>query len=609
LSERADEVELADAELVAEDDAVIGRAFKLSLFVAGAAAAVIVAAIWIAKLSVKAPETRPIENAPPVAARSDARPPAVAFTDVSEGIGFTHVSGAHGQKLLPETMGGGVAFLDFDGDGDADLLFVNSCHWPGHEPAGAPAPTMALYANDGQGRFSDVTRAAGLDVTFYGMGVAVGDADCDGDPDLVFTAVGPARFFRNDGGRFTQADVGLRGAEDDWSTCATFFDSDGDGDLDLFVGRYVRWSPEIDLAVDFRLTGIGRAYGPPTNFAGTHSLLYENDGGGRFSDVSELAGLVVLNPATQAPMGKALGVMALDADDDGDCDLFVANDTVQNHFFRNRGDGTFEEVGAELGVAFDRNGAATGAMGIDACFYDERCTLAFAIGNFANEMTSFYVAQRGGELFADEAITSGIGAPSRQRLSFGVAFLDYDLDGRPDLLQANGHIEGEINVVQPSQRHEQPAQLFWNAGPASRTTFVEVADAGDLSRPIVGRGAAYADVDGDGDVDVLLTQAGGAPLLLRNDQALGHHWLRLRIQGDGCNRDAIGARVEVTAGGRTQRAVVQPSRGYLSSVELPLTFGLGPATEVERVRVRWADGREREWTGLEVDRLHVLGPR
>ncbi len=595
-------------ELVPEDDAVIGRAFRLSLVVAAAAAAV-VAAVLLLSRGKPAPPPGPTEQGPAPQVRVDEpEPPSVSFRDVTaeSGLDFRHESGARGDKLLPETMGGGAAFLDYDGDGDPDLCLVNSAPWPEDRAEGEVSPTMALYANDGSGRFADVTSGAGLDVSFYGMGLAAGDYDCDGDPDLFFTAVGPDHLFRNDAGRFVEMDSPACGAPEDWSTCAVFFDADGDGDLDLFVGNYVRWNREIDFAVDYKLTGLGRAYGPPTNFAGSFSRLYRNEGQGRFVDASEEAGILVANPATGVPAGKALGVLAIDADEDGDVDLFVANDTVQNHVFRNRGDGTFEEVGLAAGLAFDRDGNSRGAMGIDAAWYKNDQTLAVAIGNFANEMSSFYVRQPETELFVDLAIGEGIGAPSRKRLKFGVVFLDYDLDGRLDLLQANGHIESEINVVQSSQTYEQPAQLFWNAG--TRRTFVEVPEAGtgDLCRPLVGRGAAYADVDADGDLDVLLTQAGRSPLLLRNEQSLGHHWLRLRLLGRGCNRDAIGAVVELYAEGATQRRTVMPTRGYLTQVELPLTFGLGTAERYDLLRVRWPDGTASEHQGLALDRLHVL---
>jgi hypothetical protein len=581
-------------ELVPADDTIIGRAFRWSLVVVVLAAAAVGVGIWATRRAEPETPPQPPPEIEPIAPAPVFDPPSINFGDItgSAGIDFSHTSGARGDKLLPETMGGGCAFLDYDSDGDQDLLLVNGGHWS--DDAG-DRPVQALYANDGNGRFSDVTRETGLAVSLYGMGAAVGDFDNDGDPDLYLTAVGENRLFRNDDGRFTDVTTasGTAGGNDEWSTSAGFFDYDNDGDLDLFVCNYVRWSRQIDFEVDYRLTGIGRAYGPPTNFEGSFPRLFRNEGNGRFNDVSTASGIQVTNPATGVPVAKALGVTFADVGGDGLIDIFVANDTVRNFLYRNQGDGTFQEVGAESGVAYSGMGQATGAMGIDAAHYRNGRELGWAIGNFANEMTSLYVTQVTDWQFADEAIAEGIGAPSRKALSFGLFFFDADLDGRLDLLQANGHLEEEINAVQPSQHYRQSAQLFWNAGPAARACFVEVpaASTGDLAQPLVGRGAAYADIDDDGDLDVLLTQVDGPPLLLRNEQTLGHHWLRLRLVGRRCNRDAIGAWVEVTPnGGPVQRRQVMPTRGYLSQVELPVTFGLGEATFAESVTVLWPDG-------------------
>jgi hypothetical protein len=400
----------------------------------------------------------------------------------------------------------------------------------------------------------------------------------------------------------------VAGADDAWSSSAAFFDYDGDGDLDLFVCNYVQWSRDIDLGVDYRLTGIGRAYGPPTNYAGSYSYLYRNDGDGTFTDVSAAAGIQVDNPATGLPAGKALGVHPVDIDRDGRLDLVVSNDTVQNFLFMNRGDGTFEEGGMVSGLAFDNSGKATGAMGVDAAAYNNDDEFAVAVGNFSNEMSSFYVARRGLPLFTDEAIVSGIGAESRQALSFGLFFFDYDLDGRIDLLQTNGHVEDEINVVQPSQHYEQPTQLFWNCGPDCARNFVHVplASTGDLGQPVVGRGTAYGDIDQDGDLDVVITQVNRAPLVLRNEQALGHHWLRVKVAGVGLNRDALGARVELESDGVTQSRTVMPSRSYLAQVELPVTFGLGKHTRVDRVTVTWPDGTLRRLDDVPADQVLVV---
>ena len=588
-------------------DQIIGVAFKRSVLVFGLLAAVIGAGVLLRNaledeaVLVDAPTPAPLDMVEGVEA------PAVRFTDVTgrAGIGFRHFTGAYGDKLLPETMGSGVAFFDYDNDADPDLLLINSNEWPERFTAGARRPTMALYQNDGRGQFPDVTVAAGLAVPLYGMGTAVGDYDNDGDVDLFVTAYGVNRLFRNDGSHFEDVTptAGVGGEADAWSTSASFADIDNDGDLDLFVANYVRWSREIDFNVNFQLTGIGRAYGPPHAYAGSHNYLYRNDGEGRFIDVSAANGIQVENPSTGEPMGKALAVAPVDIDRDGWIDLLVANDTVQNFLFHNRGNGFFEERGAELGVAFDRDGSATGAMGTDVAHFRNDADLGFAVGNFANEMTSLYVTRDSSPPLTDEAIVEGIGPASRRALTFGLFFFDYDLDGRLDFFQANGHLEGEINQVQSSQYYRQPPQLFWNCGNDCRSTFLaQPADlGGDFDTALVGRGASFADIDGDGDLDVVITQNGGVPVLLRNDQTLGHHWLRVRLIGSRVNRDAIGSWVEVHAGDIVQRRQVMTTRSYLSQVELPLTFGLGRTDSVDSIEVFWSDGSRQSVDPVPVD--------
>ncbi len=598
-------------------EAVIARALRWSLAVAVVIGVTITALVWYLNKpndSVTVVEPPPT---PPANPHRPAEPPRVIFTDITaaSGLDFEHTSGATGEKLLPETMGPGCAFLDYDADGDPDILLVNGRPWQ-HDVVGAsdrPAPAPALFQNDGRGGFTDVTKDVGLDVSFYGMGVAVGDFDNDGWVDVYFTAVGKNRLFRNVQQRFAEVTDPARvgGGEDEWSTSAGFFDYDADGDLDLFVCNYVRWSREIDLSTNQQLIGDGRAYGPPTDFAGTQPYLFRNNANGTFSEIAAEVGLHVTSAVggEETAVAKALAFIPVDVDQDGRLDVVVANDTVRNFLFRNRADDTFEEIGSMVGVAYDGNGAATGAMGIDAAHYRNDASLAIGIGNFAGEMSSLFVSDGTSAFFSDETIAEGVGPVSRQLLSFGLFFFDYDLDGRLDLFQTNGHLEEEINKLQPSQHYRQPSQLFWNCGDAGPSCFVPVAkgSAGDLARPVVGRAAAYADIDSDGDVDVLLTQTGDRALLFRNDQQEGHHWLRLRLVGSRANRDAIGARVEIDAGGVTQHRVVMPTRSYLSQMETTLTFGLGAVDRVDRIRIKWpGDERPFEIGGGKVDRVRTI---
>ncbi|MBI1839540.1 MAG: CRTAC1 family protein [Verrucomicrobia bacterium] len=587
-------------ELAHADDAVIGRAFRVSAVVAALIVVGAGGALWVKSRS--APKGKPritVITAPVVAEKRGEEAPTIRFTDITaaSGIRFVHNNGAQGEKLLPETMGSGVAFLDYDGDGDQDLLFVNSTWWPGKAPSKEPPTSPALYQNDGKGNFKDVTAEAGLNRSFFGTGVAVGDFDNDGHVDIFFTAVGGNHLYHNDGnGHFTEttAAAGVGGAQDGWSTCAAFADIDNDGDLDLFVGNYVRWSRDIDFQVGYKIDGVTRAYGPPMNFSGAFPYLYRNDGGGKFTDISESSGMQVKNAATGVPVAKTLGVAPIDLNHDGLIDWVVANDTTPNLVFTNAGGGKFVEIGQLSGIAFDSYGNTRGAMGVDAAFYRNDRTLGVVIGNFANEMIALYASQQDRCLFTDAAISEGIGPASRLLLKFGVFFFDYDLDGRLDVLSANGHLEAEINKIQKSQRYRQPAQLFWNTGSDSGACFVNVgADkAGpDLFKPIVGRGSAYADIDGDGDEDVVITQVGAAPILLRNDQETGNNWFRLVLQGTKSNRDAIGAWVRVRMGDRVLLRQVMPTRSYLSQSELPVTIGLGKQTRADAVEIEWPGGR------------------
>jgi len=597
------------------DDAIIASALRWSLVVmlglAGVGGGVW---WWISSAPVKPPTSESTLTLPTSRLRPDVSMPPMPFSDITthSGIDFIHENGASGEKLLPETMGGGCAFLDFDNDGDQDLLLINGCHWPWDTPANATPETMALYANDGTGMFENITVGSGLDVSLYGTGVAVGDYDGDGKVDLFVSSVGFDRLFRNLGeGIFVDvtAQAGVAGEETDWGTSCGWFDADCDGDLDLFVSNYVAWSRELDRAQDFRLIGGGRAYGRPQNFAGSFPRLYRNNGEGLFSEVSKESGIQIRNAATDVRVGKSLGVVFDDLDGDGAMDVVVANDTVQNFLFHNRGNGFFDEIGNLAGIAYDIEGKARGAMGIDIGRFRNDNEVGIVIGNFANEMTALYVSQGHQLQFKDDAVSNGLGPETRLELSFGVLFVDVDLDGRLDILSANGHLEEDINKVQKTQFYEQSPELFWNCGSEHATEFlpVPVSLCGEaFCKPMVGRATAIADIDGDGDLDLVITASGARPRLLRNDQSLGHHWLRLKLVGEGDNSDAIGAMVEVHREGQIQSRCVSPTRSYQSQCELPLTFGLGVSDVVGTVVIRWPDGKKTELSSLAADRVHVV---
>lgn len=600
---------------VEQDDAIIGVAFRYSAL-GFLALLLMVGGFFAVKWMMTPPP--PVVQAPaiidPIKTREEVpiALPQIPWSNITEvaGISFKHESGAAGEKLLPETMGGGCAFLDYDSDGDQDILLVNSRRWDWDtRPAPDKEPIHALYQNDGHGKFVDVTVDAGLNVSFYGMAVAVGDYDNDGDPDLCFTTVGQNHLFRNEKGRFSDITEGsgLAGSESDWGSSCGWFDYDNDGDLDLWVNRYVVWTPDIDRHQDFSLTGGERAYGRPTQFDATFPVLYRNNGDQTFADVSVEMGIQVTDSQTRKPSAKSLGLTFADVDHNGWIDVLVANDTVQNFLFLNREGKKFEEVGRLQGIAFSPEGTARAGMGIDVgMFRTGTDDCGVVVGNFANEMTALYVAPAGTASFTDEAVSTGLGPQTRLVLTFAVMFLDADLDGRLDLFCANGHLEEDIAKVQESQQYEQPAQLFWNAGASQATEFVPLSDqecGPDLFVPMVGRGAAFADIDNDGDLDILETACGQPPRLLRNDLPTGKHWMRFTLEGSTSNRDAIGAEVTLVAGGVKQSRMVMPTRSYQSQCEKTVSFGLGSIDKIDSVTIRWPGGQEQTVAAPAVDQV------
>ena len=593
-----------------QNDAVIGRALWASLGMLACIGLLIGAGIWAYVLT----RPKPVEVVTTVAQATKRESvkvtlPKIPLVNIAEqtGIDFEHFTGKEGQRLLPETMGGGGGFLDYDNDGDQDILCVNGGPWSWARETPEKMPTMHVYQNDGKGKFNDVTKEVGLAQTFYGMAPAFGDYDNDGWVDVYITAVGKNHLYHNKSGVFedvTEA-MGIGGSEDDWNCPALWFDYDRDGKLDLMVGKYVQWSREIDLKQGFTTTGVGRAYGQPTNFAGTFLQLFHNKGE-RFEDVSEKSGVMIRNASTGVPSSKTLGLAIADPNHDGWPDVMVANDTVQNYLLVNKQDGTFLDIGVQSGVALDRFGNATGAMGVDCAYYRNDDNLAIAVGNFANEPSSFYVSRGRTSQFFDAATATGFGPQTLLRLTFGMMFCDMDLDGRQDLICTNGHLEEEIAKIQPTQQYEQSAQLFWNAGPKTATEMIELTETEvgkEFLKPMVGRGSAFADIDGDGDLDLLLLANGGKARLFRNDQATGNHWLRVKLTGKKDNRDAIGAEVIVRLGTQVLRRTVTPCRSYLSQSELPVTFGLGTADNVSEVEIKWQDGSIQKVPVTKVDQV------
>ncbi|MGB8582121.1 MAG: CRTAC1 family protein [Candidatus Sulfotelmatobacter sp.] len=519
--------------------------------------------------------------------------PGFRLVDVSAsaGIQFQHNSGAFGGKLLPETLGSGCAFLDYDGDGWQDILLTNGMDWPGHKQRRS---TLRLYHNNRNGTFTDVTTRAGLDVEMYGMGVAVGDYDNDGFSDILVTCVGQNRLFHNTGkGSFidvtNRSGLGKRQA---FSTSALWFDYDRDGLLDLFVCNYVKWSPERDVFCS--LDGKHKSYCTPEAYRGETCWLFHNRGDGTFEDVTASSGIFDSS-------SKSLGVAMLDENADGWPDLLVANDTQPNKLYRNQRNGTFKDAAVEVGLAFSSEGKARAGMGVDVGDFMNSGSPGVAITNFDNEMTGLY--ELSGKTYEDVAAQAGVGMASKNSLGFGCAFLDANLDGWLDLGVANGHIDETVRNIQGNVGYAQPPMLFLNDG---RGKFHDVAAeiGGGFDQPKVGRGLAYGDFDRDGDLDLLLTTNNGPAYLYRNDQLSGNRSIRFRLVGTKSNRDGIGATVRIFSGGLSQAKMVKSGSSYLSQSELPLTFGLEKRDHVERVVIAWPGGRTEEFTNLAAGRSY-----
>lgn len=640
--------------------------FGLMLTFAG----VIGLALWWINGSRSSDIDQPIQIKSRVKPRNTTPSP-VILTDITQksGIHFRHNAGAFGLKLYPETMGGGVAFIDYDGDGYQDIFFVNGRDWTPAEIAAyrkgtgrlhasihgfeAPTPppyqrtTGALYHNNGDGTFSDVTAKSGLDIEMQGMGAAVGDYDGDGRPDLYVTSYGHNYLFHNEGAgskKLFREVARQAGVQDEgFGTSAAWLDYDRDGKLDLFVGRYIKWSPDQDTwnfgSPERGSHGFKKDYSGPNAYEGESNHLYRNLGNGRFVDVTKQAGIEAkpakgaLTPQQVADLdatnrkngregiedirtnaeisvdykrpgkrqGKAMGITLCDINNDGWPDLIVSNDQVPTALLRNNRDGTFIDIAARAGLAYNNSGAVRAGMGVDAGDIDHSGLDSMVVGNFAYEYIGLYQNQSGA--FTDIASTSQVAAPSQESVTFGCTFLDINNDGWLDIMAANGHAQTNIHALRKDLEYKQRPLLYINRGQKQPVKFDEVGvnSGAAMQRPIAGRGLAYADIDLDGDLDVVITTIAGPPLILRNDAAPGfarQNSLRLTLEGRAENKDAIGAIIEATveANGKTDvlRRMVKSGSSYLSQSELPLTLGLGVATQVKKLIMQWPDGYKTE---------------
>jgi hypothetical protein len=515
----------------------------------------------------------------------------IKFTDITApaGVKFTHNAGKEGKKYLPETLGSGCAIFDADGDGWPDILLINGKDWT---PRGRKT-LSALYRNNKNGTFTNITAGSGLDVEMYGMGVAIGDFDNDGRDDVYITAMEGDRLFHNEGGgkfRDVTKTSGINNVS--FSTSAAWLDYDRDGKLDLFVANYVQWTQKADLWCS--LDGATKSYCTPESYKGTSSKLYHNLGGGKFEDVSQKAGI-------GDPTSKTLGITVFDYDGDGWPDIFTANDTQPNKLYHNNKNGTFTEAGMLAGVAFGEDGIARGAMGVDTADYDRSGKPHLLVGNFSNQMLGLY-HNEGTGLFVDEAPSSTVGRASLLSLSFGVFFFDFDLDGSPDIFAACGHIEEEIGRVQPKVQFKEPPLLFRNLG-QRKFENASAAVGPEFTRPVVARGAAHGDLDHDGDLDVVITTNNGSAYVFRNDGGSRNNWICVRTAGTKSNRDGIGAVVRIESALGKQWSVVRSGSSYCSQSDLALTFGLGKDPVVTSLEIEWPSGSKQKLTNLPVNQF------
>jgi hypothetical protein len=520
----------------------------------------------------------------------------VRFTDVTDaaGIRFKHTNGRSGRFYFPETSGSGCAFLDYNNDGRLDLFLVNASRLPGY-PGKGPF-FSALYRNDGQGRFTDVTQPAGLAVECYGMGVAIADYDADGFQDLYLTALGPNHLFRNNGdGTFSEVTQRAGVGDRRFSTSAAWFDYDRDGHLDLFVANYCHWSLEINKTCTDSM-GQKKMCGPHY-YQGVPSTLYRNNGDGTFTDVTRKAGLY-------ETVGKALGIAVWDENGDGWLDFVIARDLEPNSLYRNKGDGTFTDVAVETGIAYSMSGNARNGMGVDTGDITNEGRESILIGNLDSQGHALYTPDESG-YYTDVAAGAGLLAPSLPLSTFGALFVDYDGDGLKDIFTANGHVDEKVQLSGSRVTFEEEILAFHNEGGGM---FIS---AGKQLGPIFGkkrvwRGLATGDYDSDGDPDLLVSACSGKPALLRNDGGNRSGWLQVKAIGAGANRDGIGTKVIVTAHGTRQTGWIRSGSSYCSQNELKAFFGLGSAAEAESVELQFPSGARQTLKGVKARQLIVV---
>lgn len=511
------------------------------------------------------------------------------------GINFKHTHGGSGERYYVETMGSGCSFLDYDNDGDLDIYLVNGAPLPGY--SAKETPTNILYQNQGDGRFTDVTKQAGVGDTLYGIGCAVADYNNDGFVDIYLTNFGSNVLYRNNGdGTFSDATLTAGVGDQKWGASASFFDYDNDGNLDLYVVNYVNFTIKNHIKCGQGTKGI-RAYCHPDVYDGVADILYRNNGDGTFTDVTKQAG--VYNPS-----GKGLGVVCGDTDNDGDQDIYVANDKTPNFLYRNNGDGTFSEIGLPAGVGYNEDGISEAGMGVDFGDYDRNGTMDIYVTNFSNETNTLYY-NHGNGFFRDATYTSGLGVPSLTFLAFGTNFFDFDLDGDLDIFVTNGHVLDNVELFKDNITYAERDQLFENNGHG----FFN-----DVSRKLgrhfqvakVGRGSAFGDFDNDGDVDVLISNNNQKATLFRNEGANQNNWLKVKTIGTKSNRDGIGARIKIVSGPLVQIEEVRTADSYLSASDPRVTFGLGKRKKVDSVEIHWPGGAVETYRDLPVNQLLIL---